>query len=115
MKLGIYTANPAAQDRWERMQRKGFLRYILQQSFIGISICVGIELIADFMGQPHDTRQMLYVVTGAGVIWSLDAAYDWHSAKKKARHSRAVPVMVYPDEQRAEADSSATLRNDKQM
>jgi hypothetical protein len=25
------------------------------------------------------------------------------------------PVMVYPDEQRAKADSSAMLRNDKQM
>jgi TetR/AcrR family transcriptional regulator len=33
-------------------------------------------------------------------------------AKKSVR---AVPVMVYPDEQQAKADSSASLRNDKQI
>jgi len=43
---------------------------------------------------------------------SLRLNTDLH---RQAPIFRAVPVMVYPDEHRAKADSSATLRNDKQI
>jgi len=88
MKLGIYTANLSPRDRWERMQRMGFILYILQWTLIAASIGALGGLVSVFLPLLHDPLTIAAVLgdaTGAGVAGALYAGYSWRSAKKQAR------------------------------
>jgi multisubunit Na+/H+ antiporter MnhG subunit len=88
MKVGIYNVDLSAQNRWERMQRRGFLLYVLQDTFIGISggaLTVLALAAIHQLPAPLSIMQVLGGATGTGVVSTLFAIFSWRSAKKKAR------------------------------
>ena len=90
MKIGIYTANLSAQDRWKLMQQKGLLLHVLIDTFIAASAGALTVLFRAFVHQlqaPLNVEQVFGGATGAGIVGGLFAGFSWRSAKKKAQRA----------------------------
>jgi hypothetical protein len=92
MKLGIYNEVPDPQYRWYRLEQRGFIRHILDETLIAAGVgALGVLACALLheLPAPLSIGQVLAGATGAGVAAALYSGFSWRCAKKKALDSNS--------------------------
>jgi hypothetical protein len=87
MKLRMCIANLSSQDRWEHMQRMGFILYIFQWTLIYACGGAVAGLLLAYIHKLHENLSA--GVISAAIVGALFAGFSWRSAKKKASDSNS--------------------------